>query len=303
MERGAGNFTYRKAVPPDLKWRMMAVPDADSLIMGLLPAVLEAARAELHYFSAGVTVLSKPDASPVTAADHEAEAILLTCLERNWPSVPVIAEELAAAERLPPEDGDFFLVDALDGTRHFIRGKPEFSINVGLIHARKPVFGLIYVPPTGTLYVTRADGAAYRAHVPAEGAVPATLDALKLEKVRTRIADRSRLVAFNSRTTGGASAEFLAALEVHDARPLGSSQKFCLIAAGEGDIYARFGPTYEWDTAAGQAILEAAGGTVTTIDGGAMVYGKSAESYLNQSFVAWGGPPLLTGFRRSKASG
>ncbi|HMN36648.1 MAG TPA: 3'(2'),5'-bisphosphate nucleotidase CysQ [Hyphomicrobium sp.] len=279
----------------------MATLEADSLIGALLPAVLEAARAELRHFSAGVAVLSKADASPVTEADHEAEGILLTCLERHWPHVPVIAEELAAAGGLPAEQGDFFLVDALDGTRHFIRGKPEFSINVALVHARKPVFGLIYVPPRGTLYVTRSDGGAYRAVLPANAGAPTGLDRLGLERLRTRPADRGRLVAFNSRTTGGASSEFLAALDVHEARPVGSSEKFCLIAAGEGDLYARFGPTYEWDTAAGQAILEAAGGCVTTIDGGAMIYGKSAESYLNTSFVAWGGPPLLAGFRRLKA--
>lgn len=278
----------------------MAAFDADSLIAGLLPAVLEAARVELRHFSAGVTVLSKPDASPVTAADHEAEGILLRCLARHWGKVPVIAEELAAAGGLPSEQGDFFLVDALDGTRHFIRGKPEFSINIALVHARKPVFGLIYVPPRGVLYATRSDGCAYRAVLPANAYAPASLSEIKPERLHTRPADRARLVAFNSRTTGGASSEFLAALDVQEARPLGSSEKFCLIAAGEGDLYARFGPTYEWDTAAGQAILEAAGGSVTTIDGDAMVYGKSAESYLNTSFVAWGGPPLLTGFRRSK---
>lgn len=279
----------------------MSNPDADLLITGLLPAVLEAARIELRYFSAGVPVQSKPDSSPVTVADQEAEALLLTCLRRQWGHVPVIAEELAAAGRLPSEQGDFFLVDALDGTRHFIRGKPEFSINIAYVRDRNPVFGLIYIPSRGTLYATRSDGGAYRTILPAHSDDPAHLDDLKLECLKSRPADRTHLVAFNSRTTGGASAEFLAALDVREARPLGSSEKFCLIAAGEGDLYARFGPTYEWDTAAGQAILEAAGGSVTTIDGDALVYGKNNEGYLNTSFVAWGGPPLLTGFRRANA--
>ncbi len=114
--------------------------------------------------------------------------------------------------------------------------------------------------------------------------------------------DRENLVAFNSRATGGACAEFLTFLDVREARPIGSSQKFCLIAEGLGDLYARFGTTYEWDTAAGQAILEAAGGSVATLDGARLTYGKAEQGYLNPHFVAWGREPLVKGFRPGRAA-
>lgn len=276
---------------------MIPVPDADTLIKDLLPAVMEAARAELGHFAAGVEVLEKPDASPVTAADHEAEAILLEALASCAPRVPVIAEEQAAAGLLPQAGKRFFLVDALDGTRYFIRGKPEFSINVALVEGGAPVFGLIYVPPTGRLYVTRSDGRSYTAIAPSSEARSARAPEIGWTQMRTRAADRRKLVAYHSRSTaGGASAEFLKALGVSEARSLGSSEKFCLLAEGQGDVYARLGPTYEWDTAAGQAILEAAGGCVTTTDGARLTYGKAEGGYLNPGFIAWGGAPLLTDF-------
>jgi 3'(2'), 5'-bisphosphate nucleotidase len=232
----------------------------------------------------------------VTAADHEAEAILLLALERLEPAISVIAEELAAAGRLPPPQGKFFLVDALDGTRHFIKGKPEFSINVALIDNTAPVFGLIYVPPSGRLFVTRSDGRSYGGVIAPGAAADTPLDQIGLKPLASRVPDRANLVAFNSRTAGGASSDFLKLLDVREARPYGSSEKFCLIAEGQGDLYARFGPTYEWDTAAGQAILEAAGGSVTSLDGTRLTYGKVPDAYLNPSFVAWGRKPLVTGF-------
>lgn len=272
----------------------MARIDADDLTLALLPAVLDAARAEMRHFTAGVEVTSKADASPVTAADHEAEAILLAALERVAPQIPVIAEERAAAGQLPPPGGRYFLVDALDGTRYFIRGKPEFSVNVAISDAGRPVYGLIYMPPSGMLYVTRSDGGSWGGLVAPDTALPSNLDALGLTRLATREPDRAHLMAFTSRNSAGASGEFLRELEVHESRSLGSSEKFCLIAAGLGDVYARLGPTYEWDTAAGQAILEGAGGCVTLLDGRPLTYGKAAAAYLNPGFVAWGRAPLLT---------
>ncbi|MEQ1718236.1 MAG: inositol monophosphatase family protein [Hyphomicrobium sp.] len=272
----------------------MPIQDFDKLTRALLPAVLEAGRAELRHFRTGVAVTVKADASPVTAADHEAEAILLLALETLAPDVPVIAEELAAAGRLPPPQGTFFLVDALDGTRQFIKGKPEFSVNIGLVRNNVPVFGLIYVPPSGQLFFTAADGRAYGGVVMAEA--PVDLQALALRPLAARLPDADNLVAFNSRTAGGACTDFLSLLDVREAKPVGSSVKFCLLADGQGDIYARFGPTYEWDTAAGQAILEAAGGSVMTEDGQRLTYGKVTDAYLNPNFVAWGRKPLVRAF-------
>lgn len=272
----------------------MALNVADDLTLALLPAVLEAARAEMRHFTAGVEVSSKPDASPVTAADHEAEAILLAALTLYAPQTPIIAEERAAAGELPAPEGRYFLVDALDGTRYFIRGKPEFSINVAISDAGKPIYGLIYMPPSGMLYVTRSDGGSYGGVVAPTATPPAGLDDLGLKRLATRAPDRAHLMAYTSRNSAGASGDFLRQLEVHESRSLGSSEKFCLIAAGLGDVYARLGPTYEWDTAAGQAILEGAGGCVTLLDGSPLTYGKAAQSYLNPGFVAWGRTPLLT---------
>lgn len=275
----------------------MATPDADKLIASLLPAVMAAGRAELGHFGAGVTVMEKADASPVTAADQEAEAILLTALDRHAPAIPVVAEELAAAGRLPPQTGLFFLVDALDGTRYFIKGLPEFSVNVALVDAGRPVFGLIYVPATGRLYVTRADGRAYAATIDCTSPdADAAFTRVPFVPIQSRMPDRTQMVAFNSPSVGSKSAAFLDALGVKDARPLGSSEKFCLIAQGSGDIYARLGPTYEWDTAAGHAILNAAGGSVTTLDGQPLAYGKTANAYLNPPFVAWGRTPEAAGY-------
>jgi 3'(2'), 5'-bisphosphate nucleotidase len=144
------------------------------------------------------------------------------------------------------------------------------------------------------LYVTRSDGCSYGGVVAADAALPAALDELGLARLATRAPDRSHLMAYTSRNSAGASGDFLRELEVHESRSMGSSEKFCLIAAGQGDVYARLGPTYEWDTAAGQAILEGAGGSVTLLDGRPLTYGKSAAAYLNPGFVAWGRTPLLT---------
>lgn len=270
----------------------MGLTDTSRLGEALLPAVLEAGRIEMRHFTGGVAVEKKADKSPVTAADREAEAVILAALANLLPDVPVVAEEAAAAGHFPDVDDRYLLVDALDGTNLFIRGKPEFSVNIALVEHGKPVFGLVYVPPTGSLYLTRPDGFSYTTVMPPETEVTAAHSYL-WSKMASRLPDPQNLVAFNSRT-GGVSAEFLQELGVKEARPIGSSIKFCLIAAGEGDIYARFGITYEWDTAAGQAILEAAGGSVTTLDGHRLGYGKSAAHYLNPHFVAWGRKPLLT---------
>lgn len=269
------------------------VNDHDALIAAVLPAVRAAGRLEMAHFTNGVKFEKKADRSPVTAADQEAEDILLAALAQAAPSIPVVAEEQISAGGVCQYAKRFFLVDALDGTRLFIRGKPEFSINIAFVEDGKTRFGLIYVPPTERLFVTRSDGGSYEARLSLADDAP--FAALKFKRLATRLPDPSALVAFNSRGTGSASASLLDVLGVKDARPLGSSMKFCLIAAGEGDLYARFGETYEWDTAAGQAILEAAGGTVAKIDGTALTYGHFDRGYRNPHFIAWGRQPMWRG--------
>lgn len=275
----------------------MNAPDTnllEKLCARLLPAVLEAGRAELAHFSAGVTIEKKADKSPVTVADREAEAILLSALAQIAPNIPVVAEEAAAEGKTPPPSNKFFLVDALDGTQLFIRGKPEFSINVALVENTKPVFGLIYVPPTGRLFVTQPDGFAYQGTI---AATSTSIDksSMSMARLSTRQPDPANLVAFNSRASGSASAGVLQALDVRETRPMGSAIKFGLVAAGEGDLYVRMGQTYEWDTAAGQAILEGAGGAVTLLDGTPVTYGHATRGYLNPFFIAWGRYPLAPG--------
>jgi 3'(2'), 5'-bisphosphate nucleotidase len=274
------------------------VKDHDALVTALLPAVREAGRLEMAHFRKGVAIEQKADRSPVTIADREAELVLLAALAKIVPDVPVVAEEAISAGGTCEAARQFFLVDALDGTRLFIRGRPEFSINIGLVEDGRPRFGLIFLPPSERLFVTRSDGAAYEARLPL--AADETVPDIAFTRIETRPPKPDALVAFNSRGTGSASAQLLATLNVADARPLGSAMKFCLIAAGEGDLYARFGETYEWDTAAGQAILEAAGGSVTTPAGEPLTYGHSDRGFRNPHFVAWGRQPL---WREGNAAG
>jgi len=266
------------------------VKDRDALIAALLPAVREAGRLEMAHFTQGVTIERKADRSPVTVADREAEAVLLKALAEIAPDVPIVAEEAIGAGGACVYAPRFFLVDALDGTRLFISGKPEFSINIALIEDGRPLFGLIFLPPSERLFVTRSDGRAHQARLECSGA--GAIPDVKFTPIATRMPNLAALSAFNSRGAGGASANLLATLKVLDVRPLGSSMKFCLIAAGEGDLYARFGETCEWDTAAGQAILEAAGGSVTALDGTALTYGHYERGFRNPYFVAWARQPL-----------
>lgn len=264
------------------------------LAVELYPAVIEAGRLEMQHFNSDLTIETKADRSPVTAADREAEAVLVAALKRIAPDTAIVAEEAMAAGDVPAPSARYFLVDALDGTRLFVRKKPEFSVNVGLIDDGIAVFGMIYIPPTGALYLTRSAHESVRAFTPCTADTVMPFETLTFERLQTRSPDRANLKAFNSRSAGAAGRALLETLDVKHAEPMGSSLKFCLIAAGEGDLYARLGETSEWDTAAGQAILEAAGGSVTTLDGKRLTYGKAARRYLNPHFVAWGREPLLT---------
>lgn len=275
----------------------MPLIDTHKLAELLYPAVLDAGRLEMEHFNSGVAIETKRDRSPVTVADREAELILLSALAKVAPGIPTVAEEAVAAGNIPAPANLFFLVDALDGTRLFIRGKPEFSVNIGLVENGKPTFGIIYVPPTGDLFFTRRDGA-FRVHAPCDDANGKPFAGLEPFKLTTRAPDLGNLKAFNSRSAGAAGLGLLEALKVKHAEPVGSSLKFCLVAAGEGDLYARMGETSEWDTAAGQAILEAAGGTVTVHGGAPLSYGKAGNIYRNPHFVAWGRAPLISDFGR-----
>lgn len=249
----------------------------------LLDACIVAARAAgaeiLKLVAAGFEVETKGDASPVTVCDRAAEAIILAALADAAPGVPVVAEEECAAGRVPDCGDRFFLVDPLDGTKEFVRGGDDYTVNIGLIERGTPVLGVVYQPATGLLWAGLAGAGAWRER---DGnRVPITVRA---PYAPPPVAVASKL-HFSQNT-----ADYLAAVEAPDDYvSVGSSLKFCIVAEGGADIYPRMSPTCEWDTAAGHAILLAAGGRVDGPDGAPLAYGK--PGFLNPGFCATGGWP------------
>jgi 3'(2'), 5'-bisphosphate nucleotidase len=242
----------------------------------------EAGGVVMRHYQAGATGRLKADCSPVTDADEEAEKLILERLAAAWPGVPVVAEEEAAAGRAVQAGTHFFLVDPLDGTREFLSGNGEFTVNIAQVRDGVPVAGAVYAPAVERLFYGDAQGAFELAL--AHGGAP---DFTKARMLRARPAPADGLVAVGSRSHGdAATAEFLKSFAVKKFTAAGSSLKFCLVAAGEADLYARAGRTMEWDIAAGHAVLNAAGGSVTLWDGAPMRYGK--PGFENPPFVARG---------------
>jgi 3'(2'), 5'-bisphosphate nucleotidase len=237
----------------------------------------------MEEYDRGCSVASKEDGSPVTSADHRAEAIICECLASLAPMPPVCAEESMAAGAQVQVAERFLLVDPLDGTREFLAGNGEFTINVALVERAAPVAGAVYAPAIGRLWVGGETAftceALPGAELPGQGS---------RRRVRTRSAPTS-LVAFASRShLDPESDSFLKRLPIGETRFAGSSLKFCLIAEGLGDVYPRFAPTMEWDTAAGDAVLRAAGGGVLDPSGLPLSYGKVGAGLRNGPFIAWG---------------
>jgi 3'(2'), 5'-bisphosphate nucleotidase len=255
----------------------------DDLIEALLPVALAAGRAILDVYRAGFTVSEKADRSPVTAADHASEKIILEQLARLAPGVPVIAEEAVAAGSIPQLAAEFFLVDPLDGTKEFIHRRGEFTVNIALIRARRPVLGVVYAPLGGALYAGNVTTArAFRCAWPADAAQSGAREPLH---VRPLPADGVTAVVSRSHSTPQTDA-YLGHYRIKKRVSIGSSLKFCLVAAGEADLYPRLGPTMEWDTAAGHAVLAAAGGQVLAPGGAPLAYGK--PGFRNSFFIASG---------------
>lgn len=274
----------------------MGSVDHEHLVEALLPGVLGAGNAIMRHRSEGFAIEAKPDASPVTAADREAEEIILETLAKAAPGVPVIAEEATSSGGPANAGPEFFLVDPLDGTREFVRGGVDFTVNIGLVRDRTPCFGIIYAPASGDLYFTLSDHAAAECRAGHETRVDSLSD-LPLASIRTREPDLGNLTALASRShLSPPTKRFLERSAVKSYRAIGSSLKFCLLARGDADIYPRFGQTCEWDTAAGHAILHAAGGEVTTLDGNPFLYGKAETGFLNPGFIAWGRRSLMPAF-------
>jgi len=260
-----------------------SLPADDDLIEALLAAAVAAGRAALDIYHAGFSVTEKADRTPVTAADEASERIILEQLARLAPAVPVVAEEAAAAGIVPRVGEEFFLVDPLDGTKEFIHRRGEFTVNIALIRRRMPALGVVYAPVGGMLYAGNVAAArAFRCAHPAQAASPGPREPLRVRPVP---AAGITAVVSRSHSTPETDA-YLSHYTVAERVSVGSSLKFCLVAAGEADLYPRLGPTMEWDTAAGHAVLAAAGGQVLAPRGEPLAYGK--PGFRNSFFIASG---------------
>jgi 3'(2'), 5'-bisphosphate nucleotidase len=246
-----------------------------ALLAPLSDAAREAGDRIVEIARRGFDIETKRDSSPVTEADRAAEAVILSALAKVAPGLPVIAEEEVAAGRIPSHDDDYFLVDPLDGTKEFARGGSDFTVNIGLILGGVPTLGIVYAPSTRRLH----------RGIIGQGAE------LEIDGRRSTISVRERgseTIAVASKShLNQATVDYLAAAVGEcDYASIGSSLKFCIVAEGNADIYPRLSPTSEWDTAAGHAVVLAAGGRVDGPDGQPLSYGKSA--FLNRGFVATG---------------
>ena len=265
----------------------MSALDHAALVQQLMPAMLEAGALVLGYRQAGVATEHKADGSPVSRADREAEQILLDALARVAPGIPVIAEEAVSAGRVPDFTDHAFLVDALDGTREYLAGGDDFTVNIGLVQDGTPCFGLLLAPAIGRLFATLGPNRAAAATFAPADMSPALKPVLR--DIATVVPDPRAVRVVMSRSHRSAeAAACLKAFSVGNVQGIGSSLKFGLLAAGEADLYPRFGPTSAWDIAAGHAILLSAGGDVTTADRQPLRYLQRRDSFRNPSFVAWG---------------
>ena len=251
--------------------------DLAYLMAAIRQVAEEAGAAALRYYGTAEAKL-KSDGSPVTAADQAAEDIILAALADLTPEIPVIAEEAMAKGQAPDVVGHrFWLVDPLDGTREFLSGNGEFTVNIALIEDGQPILGVVVAPALGQSYGGHGPGTATIADADGERPI----------QVRAVPAEGETVVGSRSHGDAEAMERFLGHRKVAAFRAAGSSLKLCLIARGEADLYPRFGPTMEWDVAAGHAVLLAAGGQVLTAEGGAFLYGK--PGYRNEPFIASGG--------------
>lgn len=266
--------------------------DHARLLDDLAEAAREAGEAILEVVRQGFDVESKRDSSPVTEADRAAELIILGALARAAPGVPVIAEEEVAAGRIPAHGDTYFLVDPLDGTKEFVRGGDDYTVNIGLIEDGRPQMGVVFAPATGRLHGGVVGAGAWLDH----GGGRQTIHTRCRPDQITAVASKSHLnqltIDYLQQAVGGCG--YVA---------VGSSLKFCIVAEGQADIYPRASPTSEWDTAAGHAVLLAAGGLVDGPDGQPLRYGKPA--FLNRAFVATSGwkPPRLESYLEPFAGG
>lgn len=247
------------------------------LLQKLSAVARHAGEAILDVYGSDFACREKDDASPVTEADERAETLIVAALRALTPGIPVVAEEEVARGGAPLVDGEFWLVDPLDGTREFVGRNGEFTVNIALVQNGAPVFGIVLAPALGRMFTG------------AIGFGATVEDTRGSRSMRTRAAPIEGLTVVGSRSHGDAQAlnAFLAGRRVASVATAGSSLKFCMVACGEADLYPRLGRTMEWDTAAGDAVLRASGGSVRSLDGALLRYGK--PGFENPHFVACGG--------------
>jgi 3'(2'), 5'-bisphosphate nucleotidase len=245
-----------------------------------LERVIDAARVAgevvLDVYEHGCEARDKEDGSPVTVADERAQEVIVSRLIEIGDGIPIVAEEDAESRRTNHSNETFWLVDPLDGTKEFLGGNGEFTVNIALIEQGVPVLGVVLAPARERLFAAG----------PSAGAIVEDTAGRRSITAREIPAEGVTIVSSRSHADADALARFTIDRKVASSVSAGSSLKFCLVAAGEADIYPRFGRTMEWDTAAGDAVLRAAGGRVTDLDGNALAYGK--PGYENPHFVAWG---------------
>ncbi|WP_230969269.1 3'(2'),5'-bisphosphate nucleotidase CysQ [Nitrogeniibacter aestuarii] len=248
--------------------------DRAALLDALIPVIRQAGNVILDIYKTDFDVRGKDDASPVTEADEKAEALILPALEAILPGVPIVAEEAVAAGNIPDVGERFWLVDPLDGTKEFINRNGEFTVNIALIEHGAPTVGVVLAPALNRLFCGAVGVGAW------------IEDESGRRDIAVRTPPEAGVTVVASRSHGDATAldAFLAPYKVAELRSAGSSLKICLVATGEADLYPRLGRTMEWDIAAGHAVLSAAGGTLTTIDGNVLSYGK--PGFDNPHFVA-----------------
>ncbi|MEO1016255.1 MAG: 3'(2'),5'-bisphosphate nucleotidase CysQ [Pseudomonadota bacterium] len=250
---------------------------APALLMPKIVAISELAGAAImKIYASGTTVETKADNSPVTEADRVGEEIILAALRELTPEIPIVAEESAAAGDVPDVgDKPFWLVDPLDGTKEFISRNGEFTVNIALIENRQPLLGVVFAPAIETMWWgAQGHGASRRVGD-------------KVEAIQTRPAPAAGGVAVASRShRDDKTNAWLQEKGIEETIAAGSSLKFCVVAEGRADYYPRFGPTMEWDVAAGHAVLRAAGGRVTTLEDDPFIYTK--PEFRNAGFIAYG---------------
>lgn len=251
-----------------------------TLARKLIPVVRAAGVLELGFYHNGFDKMEKENGDVVTLADHAAEELIEAHLARLAPGIPVVAEEASAAGRIPDiSSGTFFLVDPLDGTREFVKRSGDFTVNIGLLVDFRPVMGIIFAPLCGALYIAGA-GEAYAVENERERRL----------QVRRIPKEGMTVLVGNRPDDMKNTAALLKGRKIALTTNRSSSLKFCAMAAGEADIYPRIGRTAEWDTAAADAILRAAGGRIVTMSGADLSYGKAGDKFIHPDFVSFGAP-------------